>query len=169
MTFGIIIILVSFFLDAFVSSYIPISISNYNLLVPMFTIISLIIILPYFKDDEGKYLITCLIFGILYDITFTNTFGLNASLFVGLGYVIMFLDGNLSNTLFSLIIKMIIVIILYDLVTYLILLLLNYIDYNILNLVIKIGKSLILNTIYLTLTYFITNKISKKFNIKKSI
>lgn len=169
MIFGIIIIAISFLLDSFISMYIPITVSNYNILVPMFTIISLVLIYPYFNNDEKNYLITSLIFGLLYDITFTNTFGLNTALFFGLGYIVIFLDGALSNNLFSLIIKMLIVIILYDVITYLILLLLNYIDYGILTLVIKIGKSLILNTIYLTVAYFVTNSIAKKSHIKKSI
>ncbi len=169
MIFGIIIITISFLLDSFLSMYIPITVSNYNLLVPMFTIVSLILIYPYFNNDEKNYLITCSVFGLLYDITFTNTFGLNTALFFGLGCIIIFLDGALSNNLFSLIVKMLIVIILYDVITYLILLLLNYIDYGILTLVVKIGKSLILNTIYLTVTYFITNMIAKKLHIKKTI
>lgn len=168
MIFGILIILTSFFLDAFLSMYIPISVSNYNILVPMFTIISLIIIYPYFKDNQKNYLITCLVFGLLYDITFTNTLGLNLALFFGLGYLIIFMDGGLSNNLFSLIIKMLVIIFLYDILTYIILLLLNYIDYGILTLIIKIGKSLILNTVYLISTYFITNIISKKFHIKRA-
>jgi len=169
MIFGILIIIISFLLDSFVSMYIPISVSNYNVLVPMFTIVSLIIIYPYFNNNERNFLITCLIFGLLYDTTFTNTFGLNTALFFGLGYVIIFLDDALSNNLFSLIIKMLIVIILYDVITYLILLLLNYIDYGILTLLIKILKSLILNIIYLIITYFITNSLSKKLHIKKAI
>lgn len=169
MILGIIIILVSFFLDAFSSMYIPIWISNYNVLVPMFTIISLIIIYPYFNNNENNYLITCLVFGLLYDVTFTNTFGLNIALFFGIGFLIIFIDNILSNNLFSLIIKMLIVIVLYDTLTYTILLMLNYIDYGILTLIIKILKSLILNIIYLALTYFIANKISKKYHIKKTI
>ena len=169
MIFGIIIATISFLLDSFISMYIPISVSNYNILVPMFTIISLILIYPYYNNNEKNYLITCLVFGLLYDITFTNTFGLNVALFLSVGYTIIFLDGALSNNLFSLIIKMLIVIILYDLITYIILIMLNYIDYSILTLVIKVGKSLILNIIYLTITYFITNSIAKNLHIKKTI
>ena len=169
MIFGIIITIISFLLDSFISSYIPITVSNYNVLVPMLTIVSLIVIYPYFNNNSKNYLITCLSFGILYDITFTNTLGLNLALFLGLGYIILFLDGALSNNLFSLIIKMLIIIIIYDLITYLILLMLNYIDYGILTLIFKIGKSIILNTIYLTISYFLTNSIAKKLHIKKSI
>jgi len=169
MIFGIIIAAISFLLDSFISMYIPITISNYNVLVPMFTIVSMIIIYPFFNNNEKSYLITCLVFGLLYDITFTNTLGLNTALFFGLGYIIVFLDSALSNNLFSLIVKMLIIIILYDLITYLILTILNYIDYGLLTLLIKIGKSLLLNTIYLTLTYFVTNSISKKLHIKKSV
>lgn len=169
MIFGIIIISISFLLDSFISMYIPITVSNYNVLVPMFTTISLIIIYPYFNNNNKNYLITCLIFGLLYDITYTNTFGLNLALYLSLGYIIIFLDSALSNNLFSIIVKALIVIIIYDLISYVILILLNYIDYSLLTLIIKIGKSIILNTTYLIVLYFGTNSISKRLHIKKAI
>jgi len=169
MIFCIIITTLSFLLDSYISMYIPISVTNNNILVPMFTIISLIIIYPYSNNNIKGYLTICLMFGLLYDITFTNTLGLNIALFFSIGYLISSLDSVLSNNLLSLIIKMMLIIIFYDVITYLILLLLNYIDYSVLTLVIKIGKSILLNTIYLTSIYLITNLLSNKLNIKKSI
>ena len=169
MILAIFTIIISFLLESYISMYIPISISNYNLFIPMFTIVSLLIIYPFFNNNTKNYLTVCLIFGTLYDIAFTNTLGLNLTLFFVLGYIIVILDNLLSNNLFNLLIKMICVIIIYDLITYFILIMVNYIDYSILTLIIKIGKSLILNILYLTVLYFITNSLAKKFHIKKTI
>lgn len=168
MTLGIITVIISFVLDSFVSQYIFSSITNFNIFIPMFSLISLIIVFPYFNSNNKDYLITCLITGLIYDITYTNTLGLNMALFLLSGYIIIFLDNGLSNNLFSLLIKMLIIIFIYDSLTYLILILLNYIDYNVIDLFIKILKSLTLNSIYLIFTYLITNIIAKHFKIRKS-
>lgn len=169
MIYGIIISFISFLLDAFISSYIPISITNNNVLVPMFTLVSLVIIYPYFNNENQNYLIVCLIFGLLYDITFTNTFGLNSTLFCVIGFVTIFLNNGLSNSLISLLIKLVINIVIYNLLLYLILIMLDYMDYRFISLLLKILKSLLLNCIYLIILYFTTNKIAKKLDIKKSI
>lgn len=169
MIFGIIITSISFLLDAFCSNYIFVSVSNNNIFIPMFTLISLIITLPYFNNENNKYLMACTIFGLIYDITFTNTLGFNAALFLIVGFVIIFLDNSLAHNLFNSILKMLIIIIIYDTLTYFILIILNYINYSIITLGMKILKSLLLNTIYITILYFSTNVISKKLRIRKSI
>ena len=169
MIYGIIISIISFLLDAFLSNYIPISITNNNILIPMFTLVSLIIILPYFNNDDGNYLKICVLFGLLYDLTFTNTLGPNTALFLLVGYITIFMNNGLSNSLVSLIIKLVVSIVIYNILLYLILVLLDYMDYGIISLGIKILKSLLLNCIYLVVLYFSTNIIAKKLHIKKSI
>jgi len=168
MIFGIIISSISLLLDALLSGYIPIFINNNNLFIPMFTVISLIIIFPYFNNDEFSYLKVCALFGLIYDVLFTNTLGLNIVLFIILGFIINFLDGTLSNSLISIIIKMLVVIIIFDSLTYLILLMLDYINYGILVLLKKILKSLTLNFIYFVILHFFTNIIAKKYRIRKT-
>lgn len=168
MIFGIIISSISLLFDALLSSYIPIFINNNNLFIPMFTVISLIIIFPYFNNDEIGYLKICALFGLIYDILFTNTLGLNIVLFVIIGFIINFLDGTLSNSLISVIIKMLVVIIVFDSLTYFILLMLDYMDYGIIILLKKLLKSLILNLIYIIILYFSTNGLAKKYKIRKA-
>lgn len=167
MFFGIIITSISLLLDALISSFVPISTINNVFVVPMFTIISLIIIYPYY-EEKFSFIKVCILFGLIYDILFTNTLGLNISLFFIIGYIITFMDDILSNTLFSIIIKMLIVILLYDTLTYAILLLMNYMNYGILELFEKLYKSILLNVIYITILYFSTNVIAKKLSIRKA-
>ncbi len=167
MIYGIIITSISLLLDALLSSFIPFGASNSIFVIPMFTVISLIIIYPYY-NNRWDYLKVCLLFGLIYDILFTNTLGLNITLFFVIGFIISLLDDTLSNTLFSIIIKMLIVIVLYDSLTYFILYFLDYMDYNIMSLVEKLYKSLLLNVIYITILYFSTNAIAKKLSIRKA-
>lgn len=168
MIFAILISSISILLDALLSNYFPIFPFSHNIVVPMFTLVSLIIIYPYFNGDIFKYSKVCLLFGLIYDILFTNTLGLNITLFFIISYIIVFLDDNLSNSLVSIFIKMIIVIAVFDLLTYLVLMLLNYMNYEFMTLLYKFLKSLFTNSIYITILYFTTNAISKKYRIRKT-
>lgn len=158
---------ISLLLDSLLSYFVPIGVFNNIFIVPMFTIISLIIIYPYCEERKDFFKI-CLLFGFIYDILFTNVFGLNITIFFIIGYVISFMDGILSNTLFSIIIKMIIVILLYDTLTYFILVILNYMNYDIFALFKKLYKSILINIIYITTLYFTTNELAKRFSIRKA-
>ena len=166
MIFGIIITTISMLFDSLLSNYISISAMNNVYLIPMFTIASLIIIYPYFEEKKD-FIKICILFGFIYDILFTNTLGLNVSLFFIIGYIITLLDDILSNTLFSIIIKMLIIVLVYDSLSYFILLLLDYMNYSIIALLIKLSKSILLNLIYIIILYFSTNAFAKIFSIKK--
>ena len=72
----LIYIILSFILDAFTSLYLNFSIETVSIFKTIYSIISLVIIYNYFKNDK-KYLITLIVIGILFDIVYTNTFILN--------------------------------------------------------------------------------------------
>ena len=61
--------IVSFFLDGILSKYISLN----SIFLPLFTIVSLVIIYPYFNNNIYRYLKFVAIIGILYDITYLNT------------------------------------------------------------------------------------------------
>ena len=62
----VLIAMVSFFLDGILSRYIL----QDSLFLPLFTIVSLIIIYPYFNNDNFRYFRFISIIGLLYDITY---------------------------------------------------------------------------------------------------
>lgn len=167
--FMYIVTFISFLLDIFLSSIIPIINTSIIPLIPMFTIVSLVLMYPYFNNNQSGFLKYTIIVGLLYDITITNTLCVNAIIFGFLSFLIYMLDSVISNNLLSIIIKSILIIILYDIIMYLILVLIGYINFNFLVLPIKILKSIILNVIYIIVTYNITDRIAKKLRIKKLI
>ncbi len=167
--FMYIVTIISFLLDLFLSNIIPIINSSNIPLIPMFTIISLVIMYPYFIHNKRSFIIYCMIIGFIYDIVVTNTLLVNMIVFAFIGFIILLLDNNLSNNLSSIIVKSLIIIVIYDIIIYFILILVGYINFNILNLLFKILKSLLLNLIYIIITYNITEKIAKKLRIKKLI
>ena len=150
-------IIISFVLDNFISNFI-----NHNsLFYPLFTLLSLIIIYPKFTKKLNKYYLISFLLGLTYDIAVTDTLFLNAFIFLLLSYIINYIFKTIPYNYFSVLIISIVSIIYYRLITYLVLLLLNYLNFNIVVLLKSIYNSLILNIIYITILY------NKKLIFKK--
>ena len=97
MSFSIIIVLISFILEGIISKYIPM---NTVLFESFFTVISLIIIYPYFHNKEKKYFTLAFFTGLFYDIVYTNTFLFNAIIFLVISYIVKKINAYISNKLF---------------------------------------------------------------------
>lgn len=150
-------IIISFILDNFISNFI-----NHNsLFYPLFTLLSLIIIYPKFTKKINKYYLTSFLLGLIYDIAVTDTLFLNAFIFLLLSYIINYIFRKIPYNYLSVLIISVISIIYYRVITYIVLLLLNYLNFNILILLKSIYNSLILNIIYITILY------NKKLIFKK--
>lgn len=148
----IINILLSFILDGIISSV-------NNILLPLFSLLSLIFIYPYFKNNYIKYIVCSFILGLFYDVIYTNTPFFNAGIFLFIGilnycFFKYFKNNNLNNLLLG-----ICIIILYRLFTFLILLFVGFISFSFVNLLNSIYLSLVINLAYL----YIFSVINKYF------
>jgi len=166
MIIAIIYVTLSFILDGLISNYVSINLVNPSYLRTIYTVISLIVIYHYF-ENEKKYLSILLILGILFDIVYTNTFCLNIFIFFIIYLIIKQLDYLIDNNLFTINIKGIISIIIYHVLTYILLLLVNYNNYNLNILLTIIIRSIIMTIIYTTISYLLLNKIFKKLDNRK--
>lgn len=155
------IVLISFYLEGILSKI------SFNFLTPLTTLMSLILIYPYLNDSKKEYYISCFSIGLLYDIGYTNTMFLNAFIFLLLGFFITKINIYIKNNSFNVILMSLIIIILYRLITYLILVFIDYLNFNINTLLNSIIYSLLLNFIYISILYKITDIISKKKGIIK--
>jgi len=158
----ILILLISFYLESTLSNII-----NMNYLIPLFTLLSLIIIYPYLFNRKRDYYIISFIIGLLYDITYTDTIFLNSFIFLLISYIIHLINIVITNNSFNVIIISLIIIIIYRLITYLVLVFINYITPNINTLINSILSSILINIIYIVVTFKITDTISKKRGIYK--
>jgi len=159
----IFISLVSFFLDGVLSKYI----SPNSIFLPLFTIVSLVLIYPYFNNNNYRYFKYIAILGLLYDIAYMNMVFYSFFIFMILGFVNIFIKYLLSHRLYINIIITIILIIVY-----------RFINFVFANITIKhvswydlfksIYSSLILNIIYCIIIYLISEWYSKKHKILKS-
>lgn len=160
----VLISIFSFLLDGILSRYIlPTS-----LFLPLFTIVSLVIIYPYFNNNNLKYFRYVAIIGLLYDITYLNTLFFNFFIFVIIGFVVGLFNYLLSNNLCTSIIMSIITIILYRIINYLFVVIFKNYSFDFMDLLESIYSSLILNIIYCIIIYIITELYSKKHKILRS-
>ena len=55
-------------LDGVLSNFLNYMLGDISIFNPLLTIVTIIMIYPYFKKDENKYFITSFILGFLYDL-----------------------------------------------------------------------------------------------------
>lgn len=156
--------MLSFFLDGILSRYISLN----TLFLPLFTIVSLVIIYPYFNNDNFRYFKFVAIIGLLYDIAYFNTLFYNFFLFLIIGFVIGLINYLLSNNLYTNILMAIISITIYRILTFLLVIIFKTNAFSFFDLIQSIYNSLILNIIYCILIYIITEIYSKKKHILRS-
>jgi cell shape-determining protein MreD len=165
MIISIITFLLAFLLDNFLNTYI--NISNISILIPLFSVVSLILIYPYFNNNDSNFYKISFVFGLIYGITYSNMFIYDACIFLLIAILIKFINEILSNNNINVIIMGIIVIIIYNIINTIILNIINY--SNITNdfLFKTIINHLTLNSIFLLLGNIILIYISKKYKLKR--
>lgn len=154
----LIILIISLLLQSLFSNFIAI---NTNLFNPIFPLIAILIIYPYFKKNNKKYLIYSVVYGFLYDLFYTETFILYAFLFFLIALLIIKLNKYFSKNIINIIIMTILIVISYRVIVYTLLVLINYLSFNIFVLFKSIYSSLILNILYAVILYVLYNRKQK--------
>lgn len=159
----VIISVISFLLDGIISKY------TYNtIFLNLFTISSLVLIYPYFKNNYFRYFRYIAILGLLYDIVYTNTLFFNMFIFMIIGLIITLFFYFLSNNWYINTTIGVISIIVYRFITYLFFSIFSEFDFNILILFKSIYCSIILNVIYFLFVYILTEIYSNNHKIIRS-
>lgn len=158
---------ISMILDSIISNYINYQITNPSVLTPLFIVVAIPLIYPFFCKDNSKYLKFISIFGLIYDLGFTNTLILNMFIFLLLGCIVIFFNNILSTNLLNELVLIVICLLVYNFLNYGILYLINIHNYSLKYLVNIIKSTLILNILYGISAYFILKFISNKLKIKR--
>ncbi len=157
------LVIISFFLDAILFS----SLNQDTLLCPLFTLLSLLIIYPFLSEERNKFLLISGVLGIFYDICYANTLFLNVFLFVGISYFIMKVMKRLSISILNTYLIGISIIGLYRTIHCLFFVVLGFSRWSFTLLIQSILSSIILNSIYLIIFYFVAKKIRLKLRNRK--
>lgn len=158
-----IIIIFSFLFESVFSNIV----NNHTFLTPLFLLTSLSILYPYFKNKTFNFVIVSIICGLLYDIAFTNSPFINTISF-GLCSGLIILIYNYTNyNMFSSNFINIINIIFYRIISFLLLCIIDFVEFNELSLLEGIYNSLLVNVIYGIIIFIIASLLAKIFNIKR--
>lgn len=155
------IIIISFVLDGILTNFLPYI--DLSLFTPLLTLTSIFLVYPFFKKKEEKYYIIVAIVGILYDLFYTNLLFFNCFLFLLIGYITKLIYKNLEISPIKIILYIIGIISIYEIVTALIIVILNLVPVTISKVFYKITHSLLLNIIYAEVIYLLLKLIPNKY------
>ena len=160
---AVIIMVLSLLLDGILSNFTSYMKGDLTLFYPMLTLVSLIVIYPFFQKNKKRYLLSAFILGIGYDLFYTNLFIFNGVIFVIMAFLIIFIYKNIPTNFLTIILYTVVVIISYEVLTSLIFIIFNLEKITLIDILYKIGHSLILNIIYVELTYLIIKLLPRKY------
>ena len=116
MIFQIIIVIISFLLDGILSNFLPFMMNDLSFFTPFFTLISIIIIYPFFDKEERKYYILVGIVGFLYDLFYTNLLFANTIFFLLIAFIISYIYKKIQVNLLTNLFLIILTLLLYHLI-----------------------------------------------------
>lgn len=137
-----------------------------TILHPLFAICALILIYPYFKNKNFYFLIS-FIYGICYDILFSEMLFINSLLFLLLAIIISILNSLWNNNLLNVVLFQIISIFFYQTTMYFLVSIITNVEWNSIVCFSLILNSLLSNIIYIILGYLVIEKISEKLKIDR--
>lgn len=159
----IVAMVISFLLDGIISGFIQVN----SIFLPLFSLLSLVLVYPYFKNKNKNFLIAAAIMGCMYDVVYTNSLFLNGMLFVLLAIVIDKLFSYLPINILNTYMVSAFVITVYRALIFLFLVLIQVVSFDMVRLSHSIASSVLANLFYVTIVYVILSILAKRYNIKK--
>ena len=158
-----IIVIVSILLDGLLTNYLPFLVNDLSLFTPLLTLVSIIIISPFYRKNERKYLITVFAIGFIYDLLYTNLLFFNAVLFFVTALINLKIQKRITMNTINILGEIVILVLIYESLTGIILFTYNMVPVTIYKVFYKITHSLLFNIIYAEVIYWILKIIPTKF------
>ena len=160
---GLIILVISVYLDGFLTLFLPYLPNNLSLFTPMLTLVSLLLIYPLYRKKEKHYFITIFIVGLIYDLLYTNLLFYDSIIFTLFGLIITNIYKNLDVSHIKLSLYIIFLIILYEVILGLFIIIFNLVPITLTKIIYKITHSILLNIIYGEVVYTIIKYLPDRF------
>ena len=157
------IIFISFVLE----NSLTLLISSGTLFTSLFVVTSLVLIYPFFNNKNNNYLVISFLIGLMYDFVYTDTLFLNALIFLILGLFVEKINEALSNNALNVMIMTFFTVSLYRILTYVVLLLVGYLNWDFSLLLASLYESYLANILYSLVMYLIFDYFSRKYRILK--
>ena len=154
---------ISLLLDGILTNYLPFLGNDLSLFTPLLSVISIFLIYPFFRKEEKKYLINIFIYGLIYDLFYTNLLFWNATIFLIIGLLTIFIYKNYEISFLKIIIPIIVIITSYELLNASIIWIFHLVPITFTKVIYKITHTLLLNIIYAEIIYLLLKIIPKKY------
>ena len=164
-TLSIISLLLSFLFQGLFSNFHNYTLNSLSIFSCIFLLINFVVLQPYFESDK-KFLTIIIIFGLIFDIVYTNTLVLNTFIFILIFYLNKLFNFLFPNNIFTINIFSLISMIIYHILTYIFLWGMKFDNFNIIILLKVILCNLIVTFIYATIIYKIIEYFYNKLNLK---
>ncbi len=166
MFFSIIILIFSFLLQGIISNYFTFTLNNMSCFLTIYPLITLLVLTPYFENST-KILFLVILFGLLIDIVYTNTFIFNACLFVVTYFLSKAFHFLFPYNLFTINISNLLSIFSYHIISFLFLSIVKYDGYGISVLFNVLSHSILMTIIYGSIIYMVIRFVFRKFELKE--
>lgn len=159
----IIIIIVSFLLDGLLTNYLPYVVNDLSWFTPSLTLVSILLIHPFYRKQEKKYYCILFILGLLFDLFYTNLLFYHAVIFVGIGYFIHTYQKWIPFNALGVMIEVILLITIYEIGCGFLLWIFHVVPITFYKVFYKIVHSLLLNVIVAEFIYGMIQLLPKKY------
>ncbi len=159
----VLLIVLSFLLDDILFQVV----GNNTIFFPLCTLLSLVVIYPFVRNNLLHYYAISIILGVLYDICYSGTLFLHVALFILLSFFIAKCFSKLSINMVNTYCLGIAVVLLYRVFLMMFFVLLKITPWNLENFLDSILSSILFNSFYLGCFYFLAKKMRLKMIKKK--
>lgn len=166
MLLSILLLLVSTLIQGIISNYLGYTYTNLSIFSTIYVLIALLILVPYFENKK-KYFILLIIFGLIIDMAYTNTFVLNTCLFITCYIVSKIFHTFFPYNWLTTSVSNLLSIFTYHIISFIFLNILKYDTYSFSVLTKILSHSILMTIIYSNFIYLITSFIFKKLELKE--
>lgn len=166
MLLSIIITILSCLIQGIVSNYLGYTFDNISVFSTLYILIALLIVSPYF-ENEKKYLIILIIFGLIVDIAYTSTPIFNTAIFILVYYFSKVFHFFLPYNLFTININNLLCVFIYHIITFLFLIIFKYDSFSIWVLIKILTHSIFMTIIYTSIIYILIKFLKEKFDLRE--
>lgn len=159
----LIIIFISLILDGLLTNHLPYTQGTLSLFTPLLTVVSFILVYPFYRKEMKKYYFIAIILGFIYDLLYTNLLFFNSTIFLLIAHITKQISKNFEINYFNIILFVIVIIGIYEGLNALFIIIFNLVPITIERLIYKITHSLLLNIIYTEIIFTIIKYLPKKY------
>ena len=138
--------IISFLLDGIISKYAP------------YSILSLIYLIFFKKNNLKKYYLIAFLIGFLFDYFYANLVFYNSFIFLECAILINYFTKKFPKTFFNFLILTFILVVNYYTISFITLVIIKYVSFDLNRYLNIIINSIILNLVIAILMYFINSK-----------